>query len=345
MSGHGETPAPGPATIVERSAALDGVRVLGVAAVIVGHAVPDDGFRQLLFAWHVPVFFVLSGYLHKPGRPLRRELRARTVSLAWPYLFWFAVVATLYLPLGLSGWFAPAASVSDWVGPILGGANAREPFTTFWFVSALFFVALLFRLLDGLPSPVLWSAAALGVVAGATIGPLLAATPLAVGSALCCLVFVVIGRASRRFIESLSERMPVGGGVIGVGLIVLGELLVVLGVVRPVDIKLGDYGTPVAAVAVSCAISLGLVLAAEAVYRGASPRVAAVTTTLSLAGLCAVLVHPLLQWLMRPADLPVPVIAAVMLVMPWALGVALRHTPLAQVTTGGPRAQARADGG
>lgn len=305
--------------------------------MIVGHAVPDDGFRQVLFAWHVPVFFVLSGYLFKPGRSLRREFASRTSSLAWPYLFWFVVVAVLYVPLELSGYFAPAASVSDWVGPVLGGANAREPFTTFWFVSVLFFVALLFRLLVGFPDWVLWSVAAIGMVAGATIGPFLASTPLAIGSALPCLILVAVGRAIRPVIEGISERMPRGGALVGAGLILAGETLVVLELVQPVDIKLGGYGTPVAAIVIACAISTGLVLVADALYRTASPRVAAVTTALSLAGLCAVLAHPLIQWLLRPLDLPVLVTAAVMLVLPWMLGLGLRHTPLAQTTTGSPR--------
>lgn len=331
-------PSPrGPIAVAGRSAALDAVRVFGVTAVIVGHAVPDEGFRQVLFAWHVPVFFVLSGYLVKPGRSLRHELGSRMSSLAWPYLFWLGAVAVLYVPLELSGYFGPAASVSDWVGPILGGSNAREPFTTFWFVSALFFVAVLFRLLLALPEWVMWSVAGLGVVAGVTIGPFLASTPLAIGSALPLVIFVAVGRAVRPVIEKVGERMPLRGALLGAGLALSGVALVAFEVVQPVDIKLGDWGTPVAAVAIGCAISIGLVLIAQALYCSASPRVAAVTTALSLAGLCAVLVHPVLQWLLRPFDLPIPVLAAVMLVIPWGLGLVLRHTRLAQVTTGSPR--------
>lgn len=328
-----EVRVPGISGKRERSAALDFVRVLGVAAVVIGHAVPDDTFRRYLFAWHVPVFFFLSGYLWREQRSFADELRARTRTLAYPYLFWLIAVGAIYVPLTLSGYFSPTPKVEDWVGPLLGGANAREPFTTFWFVSALFFVALLLRLVMPLPPWARWSIAALGLLAGYLFGPELAHTPLAIGSAFPCLVFLLVGRLVRPWVE----RMP-SKAVVGIAMIVVAELLVATGLVEPVDIKLGHFGTPVAAVLVACAISTGLVLVAEVAYRNASARVASVTTALSYAGLIAVLLHPFFQWLLRPTDAPLAVFVAVMLLVPWAIGIGMRHTRAAQVATGSPHA-------
>ena len=331
VPGAGDTPAA--LKKRERSAALDAVRVLGVAAVIVGHAVPDDEFRRYLFAWHVPLFFFLSGYLWRDTRAFADEVRARTRTLAYPYLFWLAVVGLVYVPLTLSGYFSPAPSLDDWTGPLLGGANAREPFTTFWFVSALFFVALLFRLVMLLPAWARWAVGAAGLLAGYLLGSTLAHTPLAIGSALPCLIFLLVGRLIRPWVERMPRK-----ALIGVALVVVGEVLVGTHLVQPVDIKLGRFGTPVAAVLVACVIATGLVLVAESVYRRASERAAAVTTALSYAGLTAVLLHPLFQWLLRPFDAPLWVFVVVMLVVPLAIGIGMRRTPLAQVATGAPRA-------
>ena len=290
-----------------RSAALDAVRVVGVAAVVVGHAIPNDAFRQILFAWHVPVFFFLSGYLWRAQRPFGDEVRARSTTLAGPYLFWLVVVGVLYVPLELSGWVGPAPTVSTWTGPLLGGANAHEPYTTFWFVSVLFFVALLYRLLSSLPMWVAWAVAVVGLIAVYFIGPAMAHTPLAIASAVPCLVFLLVGRMSRTLVDRVRAASAAGSVFVGIALVVVSEILVVTELVQPVDIKAGHWGTPVLAVLVACAISIGLVLIAEAVYARASERLATVTTSLAYAGLCVVLVHPVVQWLLRPFGPPLVV--------------------------------------
>ncbi|HEV7957819.1 MAG: acyltransferase 3 [Microbacteriaceae bacterium] len=314
-----------------RSAALDAVRVIGVTAVVAGHAIPDEGFREVLFAWHVPVFFFLSGYLWNRRRGLRDEWLSRSRSLAKPYLFWLAVIGVPYVIVLLS------SGGGDWIGPLLGGANANEPFTTFWFVSVLFFSALLFRMVS-LGHPVLkWVVAGVGLLAGYLVGPLLAHSPLAIGSALPCLAFVVLGQAMRPAIERVR-----GKAVVGIPLVVIGEALVALGAVRSPDIKFGDYGTPVLAFIVAIGICAGLILVAEAVF-GRMPRaVGRVTTGLAYASFTVVLVHPVVQWAVRPFEVDLPLLLILMLVLPWALGLALRHTHLAPWTTGSPFERRRA---
>lgn len=318
----------------ERSAALDAVRVLGVVAVITGHAIPDDGYRAMLFAWHVPVFFFLSGYLSKTHRDLAGELLARSRSLAWPYVTWLAVIAVPYAIVLL----VTTEPDEDWIGPLLGGANANEPFTTFWFVSVLFFTALLFNLVNG--SRLLsWVVAVAGLLAGYLFGPELAHSPLAVGSALPCLVFVVLGRELRPLVERVRFRAAAG-----VTLVVVGEMLVLLRVSEPFNIKFGDYGTPLLAPAVAAAISIGLILIAEAAFDRVSSTIARATTTLALASLTAVLVHPVAQWAARPFDVDPAVLVVLMLIVPWTLGVVLLRSPLSQATNGSPSVRAKRQG-
>lgn len=148
-----------------RSVGIDAVRVLGIAAVIFGHVYTGPVTHQFIYAWHVPLFFVLTGYLWKRGRPLTRELLTRGRTLALPYAGWFVVISVLVTAVAmLSG---RETSFDVLFGPAWGGANARGPFGTFWFVSVLFFTAVLFRMLERLPRPVVWLIAVVGL-AGAT---------------------------------------------------------------------------------------------------------------------------------------------------------------------------------
>lgn len=42
-----------------------GIRIL---SVVLGHCNPP--FRNLIYAFHMPLFFILSGYLYKEGKPV-----------------------------------------------------------------------------------------------------------------------------------------------------------------------------------------------------------------------------------------------------------------------------------
>jgi fucose 4-O-acetylase-like acetyltransferase len=317
----------------ERSAAIDAVRVMGVVAVVVGHAIPDEGFRAALFGWHVPVFFLLSGYLWKPNRDsIRDEWRSRRRSLAGPYLFWLVVIG---VPYAIALLAVPGERDLDgWVGPLLGGANANEPFTTFWFVSVLLFSVVLFRVVMRLPLPLVGLVVAAGLVAGYLVGPQLAFSPLGIGSALPCLVFLLAGFLLRGPIEWLRDQHPAPRLLLGLLLTSVPEALVVVGIVEPFDIKFGNWGTPVAAVAVGIAISAGLIVIADVVFDRMPRPVERATIGLAFASLCVVLVHPVVQWALRPSDMDPMPLAALMLVVPWAIGTALRRTRLSWWATG-----------
>lgn len=211
-----------------------------------------------------------------------------------------------------------------------GGFYAYRPFQTFWFVSALFFVALLYRPVSRLP---LWGQAIVGGISltlGVFAGPLFARTPLSAGSAVTCLCFVIAGVAVRRV------QVPARAAV-GLALIVAGGLLVVARVSAPVDLKAGNFGTPYLSAVVAVAISFGLVLLAEAVFERLPARVSAVTTGLAVPALTVVLLHPVVLWAMRTGPSGDPVAFGLAALLPWLLGlVAVRSRYSRWLTGVGP---------
>lgn len=64
------TPAP------SRSVGIDVVRVIAIVAIVAGHAWTRVRSALVVHAWHVPVFFILSGYLWSGRRSLRQEAGA-----------------------------------------------------------------------------------------------------------------------------------------------------------------------------------------------------------------------------------------------------------------------------
>ncbi|MDQ1583318.1 MAG: acyltransferase [Microbacteriaceae bacterium] len=314
-----------------RSGAIDAVRVFGVAAVVAGHSLAFPFVRPLVYSWHVPLFFFLTGYFWSRDRDVRTELPARGRTLGLPYVSWFVVIAFAFVPLDAQ---LEAMTPSRLIGPSYNGESSAMPYTTFWFVSALFATALLMRFVSALPWPVLWGLGVAGSIAGYLVGGALAQTPFAIGSAVPCLIFVLLGTLARTVRPRVTRS-----GLLGVALLAAGAALVASGLALPLDIKQGNYGTPGLSVLIASAISFGLILVAETIFAHLSPRVHRAATKLSRAGFVVVLAHPLVLWVLLTftPGLPTLLVFGITVTVPWLVGLVAVHSPAARWLTGGER--------
>lgn len=322
-----------PPQVRTRSGGIDAVRVLAVVAVVLGHVWTNDVVYRLVFPWHVAIFFFLAGYLWSPGRTFRAEFVKRWRSLAIPYLVWLTVLlAGLLVTHAVRG----TLRVHDLLGPLYGGALATRPFSAYWFLTVLFFVALLARVVERLPVAVRATVVVVGLALGYVAGPQLAQTPLAVGSALPCLSLLVLGQLFALVRPRISLDLTVG-----LAAAVLAVVLVWTGAARPLTIKSGDYGTPVVSVLVAVLCCVALVLVADRVFRALPPAWSAAVTLLASAGLTVVLTHAAVLDVfdVGPGG-SFPVFLAA-LALPWAVGLVLNRTPLAPVVNGVPARRRR----
>lgn len=295
-----------------RNGYLDAVRVVGIIAVVLGHVEALGPVRDLVYPWHVPIFFVLSGWFWTRGRGLGHEVRNRWRTLAVPYLTWFVVVSVVYVTAVQLGGGNPVKAL---IGPLAGGAHAVQPYSAYWFISALAVGAVAARVLEltGLP---LAGQVAVGLalcVLVQVVSGLAAESPWAIAQGLGCVIYVQVGM--------LLRRVPRSGALAG-GSLVAGMAIAAVPGVRALDLKVADFGTPVLSLVASVLICAGLVLAP--VHLGG--RASRVASTLAGAGLAVILGHALVLWFFI-GDLPAIVLAAIALVVPWAIGLGLARTP------------------
>lgn len=308
---------------VIRNPGIDLVRIVGVLAIVAGHIWFDEPFHALVFAWHVPVFFFISGWLWKP-RPMRQELATRSRSLLKPYVFWFVALYVAYVPaLVADARFSGGLAF----GPIYGGRFATEPFTTFWFVFALFAAAILWQAVVG--GWWKWPVLAFALVASVAFGPQLASTPLAIGSALPALLFIAAGAWLRRL--DLGNWTPIVALIAGL----LGLGLVLMGIAAPFNIKGGDWGTPIVSVFVAVVISWAMVVLAQLACRNIPASAASAITGFALCGFTIVLAHPAVLWVLRAW--PNLALFTAAIILPTAVALIAIRTPMSQWVTGAPK--------
>lgn len=314
---------------------VDLARVIGLIAVVAGHVWPVGPFADVVFAWHVPLFFVLTGWLWSEGRPLRQEIRKRVETLLVPYAAWLVVIGAVFVvavpklehrPVAW-GWLVAAAH---------GGGIAGRPFTAFWFVTVLFFATILHRGAERLPRWLPWSLAGAGVCATYWIGAPLADTPLGIGLAVPCAIFILVGRRMRRLLGGVTRPLPVG-----LALVVLPESLVLLGIVRPLNLKHGDFGTPVLGLLAAVSVTGGILLLSRVLGARLPHPARTAVRALAACGLAVVLTHAVVLLELNTSDAGGITDLALALVLPWSVALALRRTALSRLLLGVPTTSSR----
>jgi acyltransferase len=321
--------------VSSRSVSIDAVRVVGMIAIVAGHVwVTAHPLRELLYSWHVPVFFVLTGYLWKPNRSFGTEAKNRTLTLLVPYLVWLALLGGSTIGVALVN---GNLSVDRIVRVLWGGQFAAGvPFWPIWFVTTLYAAALMYRVLSRLPLALQWLLAiALAALAAYLPGQPLQYLPLGIGLALPGLVFVVAGATFRLVRSRLHQPL-----LTSLVLLVPAFALAGFGISLPLDMKHLDLGTVVLSVVVAGAISVGLILLAEGIFDGRD-ALGGIITPLARASLVVLFLHTPIIVFLRQVATPKPVVFLLTLVTTWAIGLALLRVRGAWVLTGVPPRQRR----
>jgi len=199
----------------DRVAWVDNAKAFGMFLVVWGHTsgINQDA-KELIYAFHVPLFFFLAGTLAKPKylslglvEFLKRNLRLLIV----PYIFfWCVSYACWMLNLYLTD-RASVALLDTWTAPLVGlfygTGEALELNVTLWFFTGLFCTTILFWAVWRIPNRAL-AAAAIALVG--LIGPTACwitdyRLPWSIEPALVALVFYASGFACQKKLKTATS--------------------------------------------------------------------------------------------------------------------------------------------
>lgn len=138
---------------------IDNARAFGIMLVVLGHAWLDSAAVTIIYAFHMPLFFFISGALWRPGvtqEGWRAFLAKQFRTLLVPYLF-FGLISWVIM-LAARQVLVPSGEVSsslvDSLAPLAYGAGRRlrEINGTLWFFTALFVTNVYYFVLARLPN-------------------------------------------------------------------------------------------------------------------------------------------------------------------------------------------------
>ena len=189
-------------------------KAIAMLLVVMGHAPGlHPALMNFIYAFHMPVFFFLSGLLLSEAKlalPLGRFLKLQLHSLGIPYVFFFALSYLYWLPThqlssttlkhGLSAWWEPL------LGFLLGGQQAWVVNAVLWFFVCLLMTTCIYYFLKRFFSARLLAMllGALGLMFALVYNSAWPRWPWMLDSTLIALGFYAAGHAMRNWLSQRS---------------------------------------------------------------------------------------------------------------------------------------------
>ncbi len=149
-------PKPAPAAPRQRDPWFDNAKMSLIILVVVGHAwtlLPkntlDDWLYDFLYAWHIPAFVIVTGYLSKSFEYTRERMWSLVTTVAVPYVLFEGLYALF----------------RHEVGGVEFERLWANPHWPMWYLSALFFWRLMTPVFKRMPGKVV-VAVAISLVSG-----------------------------------------------------------------------------------------------------------------------------------------------------------------------------------
>ena len=132
---------------MHRIEAIDIEKAFGIVLMIMGHQFYGDSFDKLIHGFHMPMFFIISGFLYRSKNDFVMFLKRKAQTLIVPYFF-FAILHLLIF------FVMRGCSISESLDRLyhffLFNHEKLPICGAIWFLSSLFFAEIIYYWLDKL---------------------------------------------------------------------------------------------------------------------------------------------------------------------------------------------------
>lgn len=136
----------------QRNATIDFMKGIAMVCVILCHAIQRAGCREqyillwdMIYAWHMPLFFLISGYCTNTDKSAGMFLKEKTLRLLYPWFIW-RFIEWLFRPFPFSGVMGFDKNIPYEFKDFLL-SYITNPFRPMWFLIDLFLFRLIIYLL------------------------------------------------------------------------------------------------------------------------------------------------------------------------------------------------------
>lgn len=229
---------------IKRIDSVDILRAVGIIVMVMGHVGFGGKFDRFIHTFHMPLFFLISGYLYrqKLNVSIGRQIASKAKRLMIPYVMYGVINYIFWLLLVKTSedlWWSPLLRMVTYNTEKLPICGAL------WFLSSMFFAETIYIVLDRiLKKNYVRTIVVLLVAIGTSFAENATGyrLPLAIDTSLVCMGFLEIGRLYKLYKDTKEQKTNRPSTIFFSGLVLLACNGVLAFVNDYVNIKSGWYG-------------------------------------------------------------------------------------------------------
>lgn len=261
----------------DRQKWVDIAKGLGIIAVAAGHS--GSSAAYYLYWFHMPLFFIISGYLFKPPADWQSVLNwslRRTCQLLLPYISFLAIIVVVEYCLGNKAFDYKKIAESFMFNLYPGGRFVGGFYVTFWFITCLYATQIIFAVMhktcrsSGHILAVTGAAFLLAHYESAISGTMQIMVPWNIDVALFTLAYYAFGYFAKDVLRRLNTAISAASVTFTAFLVILGAMGVFS---YSINVKYGTYNNMLLDLTVPVTISVALFAISQniASFRAAEP--------------------------------------------------------------------------
>ena len=275
----------------DRESFVDVLKGIGIVLVVIGH-VYWQPISSVIYIFHMPLFFLVGGYLFRPREAVWAFARRKAWQLLLPYAtFILCIGGPLLIQTGLDHGLPAATHQAR--AMLLGGERLVGPLGVFWFPTCYLASLVIYNAMSVRLSQGMLDACAVALLALAYVNALAVPQfwlPFALNVCAMGIPILHIGTRVRPVLRR-SDRIGLMA-LAGAGALVYAGF-VLWGQAEPMGMKRANYGLPV--VTLAAAVAWTLLLAQVSKYVTRLPRLARPLIYLGEASLVVMFLHQPIQ--------------------------------------------------
>lgn len=126
---------------------IDIFKAIGIICMIMGHIGFGGKFNYFIHAFHMPMFFIISGYLYKKTFNTKQFLKKKIKTLLIPYFLFGIISYVIWILFNLKN-----VSISPLLSLISINTENLPIAGALWFLTALFFAEIIYFFIDKIKS-------------------------------------------------------------------------------------------------------------------------------------------------------------------------------------------------
>lgn len=233
---------------IKRLDEIDILKSIGIVLMIMGHIGFGGGFDFYIHSFHMPMFYIISGFLHKQSSlTFKKVCYKKAKGLLIPYIafafFHLAIFTLLHRHLELSALSSIFIFNTDGL-PIAGAL---------WFLTSLFFVDVIYYLIDKVNSSSIQGIIVVLITLAGFIIPNYTRLPWALDTAMIGVGLFALGKLGRQYILNSIFMTKISTGSF---FILAGSVAALLN--SYVNVRTGTYSNLILFFIAAVGITLGL---------------------------------------------------------------------------------------